>query len=114
MSEIRMMHPGNKVEAPAAAPKHNYPALSERSTSDREQNDEDGRDAPVQPLSPWRNGGWSAAEEIENDHKIKAAAMMDKALNGHGGEEKGIKGNKSESKKDFFQLGFCSFTHPSA
>lgn len=38
----------------------------------------------------------------ENDHKIKAAAMMDKPLNGSGGEEKGILfGNKSKSKKAF-------------
>lgn len=42
------------------------------------------------------------AEEIENDHKIKAAAMMDKPLNANGGEEKGILfGNKSKSKKAF-------------
>lgn len=102
-----MMHPGNKVESSSSHSKHNYRALSERSTSDREENDEDGKDAPAQPLSPWRNGGWSAAEEIENDHKIKAAAMMDKPLNGNGGEEKGIKGNKSKSKKDFFGLLFA-------
>lgn len=31
--------------------------------------------------------------------------MMDKPLNG--GEEKGIKGNKSKSKKDFFHLLFA-------
>lgn len=29
---------------------------------------------------------------------------MDKALNGRGGGEKGIKGNKSTSKKDFLHL----------